>query len=151
MYAQECFILLLLQAQQDSPEAIAARQRAEAEAAAADSVAAVHEDNEWSIEVVPDEPAPQAAAAGGHGSAAQGHSAVLPEGLSFSHVRPCQAVPLHCSGIEWRTVARGGHSCKQKHRLLEWKRMCGAPGYCVAESVSVLTEHAPHVHPPSSV
>lgn len=72
-------------AKQESPEAIAARQQAEAEAVAAESRAVVHEDNEWSIEVLPDEATPHAADTGGQGSAAQGHSAALPEGLSFSH------------------------------------------------------------------
>ena len=37
----------------EAPEAVAERQRAAAEAAAAEDVAAVHEDNEWHIEVRP--------------------------------------------------------------------------------------------------
>ena len=66
---------------------MAARQRAAAEAAAAERALVVHEKNEWQIEVVPAMPAdagPGAAVAAG-GGIQQLHA--LPEGLSFSHVR----------------------------------------------------------------
>lgn len=78
----------------ESPEAVAERQRAAAEAAAATEEAVVHEDNEWAIEVLPEDAKPSAAVAeesaaqggsGGSGGELQGLQA-LPEGLQFSHV-----------------------------------------------------------------
>ena len=42
------------QARYNSAEAVAARQAAATAAAAEESIAAVHEENEWAIEVVPD-------------------------------------------------------------------------------------------------
>jgi hypothetical protein len=76
------------QVKAELPEAVAARQRAAAEAAAAERAVVVHEKNEWQIEVVPAVPAdagPGAAAAAGSGGVQQLNA--LPEGLSFSHVR----------------------------------------------------------------
>jgi hypothetical protein len=74
-----------MQTKAEAPEAVAARQRAAAEAAEAESAAVVHEDNEWHIEVVPADASPEAPMAAGSGSNSQPRTA-LPEGLSFSHV-----------------------------------------------------------------
>jgi len=77
------------QAKMEAPEAVAERQRAAAEAAAATEAPAVHEDNEWQIEVMPEDAAPSqpvaAASTAGGGGAVDGLQA-LPEGLQFSHV-----------------------------------------------------------------
>lgn len=78
------------QAKMEAPEAVAERQRAAAEAAAATEAPAVHEDNEWQIEVMPEDASPSqpvaaASTAGSGGGVVDGLQA-LPEGLQFSHV-----------------------------------------------------------------
>jgi ubiquitin-like modifier-activating enzyme 5 len=72
----------------NSPEAIAARLAA-AEAAATEAAEPLHEDNEWEIEVVPEEE--PAGTAGG----SEGPLHALAEGLQFSMpVRPAFLMPL---------------------------------------------------------
>lgn len=91
------------QAAQQTPEAIAKREAAAAKVAAVEAASeVVHEDNEWKIEVVPeDEAAPTGSGSGGGGggtSAAASEGAPrhqqhqqLAEGLQFSHVRLIQS------------------------------------------------------------
>lgn len=71
-----------MQARVNSPEAIAAAKAA-AEAAAAAETAPLHEDNEWGIEVCPEDAAAADAAAAAGGSSAAAEEA-LPEGLQFA-------------------------------------------------------------------
>lgn len=121
----------------ETPEAVAARQRAAAEAAAAERALVVHEKNEWQIEVVPAVPAdagPGIMVAADIGGGSHPRT-VLPEGLSFSHVRhddmlntayrgcilspTCSLTdvqPSHCSGMKWihmlvKFIGAGGGGC----------------------------------------
>ena len=74
--------LHFVQLEYHTPEAAAARQAAAAAAAAMEDVAAVHEDNEWAIEVLAKEGEEEGDATG-HPAGGEGNDA-LPEGLHFS-------------------------------------------------------------------
>ena len=72
----------IAQARYNSAEAVAARQAAADAEAAEESVAPVHDDNEWAIEVVPDDG--DARAATHDGSASNGRPDGLAEGIEYS-------------------------------------------------------------------
>jgi ubiquitin-like modifier-activating enzyme 5 len=77
----------LLQERISSPEALAAAAAAAAAAEAEANIAPVHEENDWGIEVVPDDAAAAADAAAASSSAGGGAGAAgeaLPDGLQFS-------------------------------------------------------------------
>jgi ubiquitin-like modifier-activating enzyme 5 len=75
----------VLQERINSPEALAAAAAAAAAAEAEANIAPVHEDNDWGIEVMPEDDT--AAAAGSSASGEPGAAAAaeaLPDGLQFS-------------------------------------------------------------------
>ncbi|WIA43736.1 hypothetical protein OEZ86_010162 [Tetradesmus obliquus] len=72
------------QAHINSPEALAAAAAAAAAAEAEANAAAVHEENDWGIEVVPDDAAPAASSGVEEAQAGAAAAAPLPEGLQFS-------------------------------------------------------------------
>jgi hypothetical protein len=136
-HSESAFTWCAIQVKAEAPEAVAARQRAAAEAAAAARALVVHEKNEWQIEVVPAVPAdagPGIIVAADIGGGSHPRT-ILPEGLSFSHVRHedipiaayrCCTVsptdiltdvqPSHCSGMKWmgslvNAAGAGGGGC----------------------------------------
>ncbi|WIA15573.1 hypothetical protein OEZ85_002200 [Tetradesmus obliquus] len=72
------------QAHINSPKALAAAAAAAAAAEVEANAAAVHEENDWGIEVVPDDAAAAASSGVEEAQAGAAAAAPLPEGLQFS-------------------------------------------------------------------